>query len=286
MCFRGDAQDDIMTTYYSLDNTLTIISMEPQQNPSAPTPKAALTIPIAIVIAAIIIAGSIIYIKKPAAQPIKIGAANSAQQGSLKPVTSADHILGNPNAPIKIVEFSDPSCPFCKMFHPTMNQIMAQYGAKGQVAWVYRSFPLDKPDANGNILHKNAGHESQALECAASIGGNDKFWQYTNRLYDVTPSVTGTTPNGLDQAQLPVIAKYVGLDVTAFNTCLSSGKMAATVEAQYLDGVNAGVGGTPYSFVITPSGTEIPIQGAESYAQVKSILDTLISGTADTTTAN
>ncbi len=250
--------------------------MQPEQN----SPRAILNVPMAIVLAAVIIAVSIVWIKKPAVSPTIVATNNAGQQTTLKAVTSADHILGNPNAPIKIVEFSDPSCPYCKIFHPTMNQIIAQYGPTGQVAWVYRAFPLDKPDANGNVLHKNAGHESQALECAATLGGNDKFWAYTNRLYSVTPAVTGSTPDGLDQAQLPVIAKYVGLDVAKFNDCLSSGQEAAKVEAQYVDGLNAGVTGTPSSFIVTSSGTLIPIQGAESFAQLKSILDTLTSTTA------
>ncbi len=263
--------------------------MEPnqnyQENPSAPAPKAILNVPVAIVLAAILIAGSILWIKKPATAPAAPVATTTVPgQGTLKPVSAADHILGNPNAPIKIVEFSDPSCPYCKVFYPTMTQIMNTYGASGQVAWVYRSFPLNQPDANGNILHPNAGHESQALECAATLGGNDKFWAYANRLYSVTPSVTPQTPTGLDQTQLPIIAAYVGLNVPNFNACLSSGKEAATIEAQYLDGVNAGVSGTPSSFIITPSGTQIPIQGAETFTQINSIIQTLVSGTAAATT--
>jgi protein-disulfide isomerase len=270
--------------------------MEPNQNSSpTPAPKAFLTVPVAILIAAVIIAISIVWLKKPTGSSTTAGAPQAVQQQQtvLKPVTAADHILGNPNAPIKIVEFSDPSCPYCKLFFPTLTQIMSQYGASGQVAWVYRAFPLDKPGTapddgtNGGILHKNAGHESQALECAASLGGNDKFWAYADRLYSITPSVTPDTPNGLDQSQLPVIAQYVGLDVSQFNDCLSSGKMAPVVEAQYQDGLAAGVNGTPYSFIITPSGSEIPVLGAESYTQLKSVIDALVSAnTATSTTAN
>ena len=258
--------------------------MEPSNNP-----KAILTVPMAIVIAAVVIAVAIVWLKAPAPANTAAdqAAANSAAaqttQANIKPITAADHILGNPNAPIKIVEYSDPSCPYCKTFFPTMQQIINQYGPSGQVAWVYRSFPLDKPGTapdngtNGGILHKNAGHESQALECAATLGGNDKFWLFAARLYSVTPSVTPETPNGLDQSQLPVIAKFVGLNVDDFNSCLASGKEATTVEAQYMDGLNAGVGGTPYSFMITPSGTEIPIPGAQPYASVNAMISTVIS---------
>ena len=189
-------------------------------------PQSVLNIPTAILIAGAIIAGSVIWSKGPSPQVTKNqqnSPADSFEQ-QLRPITSADHILGNPNAKIKIVEYSDPSCPFCKVFHNTMKKVMADYGTSGNVAWVYRSYPLDKPDPNGRILHPNAGRESQAFECAADLGGNDAFWKYTNRLYEITPSVTGDTPKGLDQAQLPEIAKFAGLNVEDFNNCLSTGK--------------------------------------------------------------
>ncbi len=168
----------------------------------------------AIIIAGAIIAVAIIWAQRPPTQPITQVPTEKAPAIVLPPVTNADHILGNPTAPIKIVEYSDASCPFCKMFHPTMEKIMEEYGTDGKVAWVYRHFPLDKPGSrsDGGILHPNAGHEAQAMECAASLGGNDAFWKFTNRLYAVTPAVTPQTPEGLDQKQLPEIAKFAGLD--------------------------------------------------------------------------
>jgi protein-disulfide isomerase len=210
-----------------------------------------LNIPIAIIIAGAIIAGSIIYTKGPGAPANTLKAnALSSFENQFKPVTEKDHILGNPNAKIKIVEYSDPSCPFCKVFHNTMNKIMNEFGTTGNVAWVYRHYPLDKEDASGNILHPNAGHESQALECAAELGGNDKFWKYTNRLYEITPSVTGATPNGLDQNELPKIAQFTGLDINDFNNCLATGKYKDKIENDFLDGVNIGVQGTPTSIIV------------------------------------
>jgi len=107
----------------------------------------------------------------------------------------ADNALAN--APVKIVEFSDTECPFCKRFHTTMQQVVKD--SNGQVAWVYRHFPLDQ-------LHSKARKEAEATECAAELGGNEKFWAYLNRLMEVTPA-----NDGLDLAELPVIAAYVGL---------------------------------------------------------------------------
>lgn len=237
-----------------------------------------ITLPGAIIIAAAIITGAIIWVNKPAVVPKnEASAVNAIAEINLKPVTSADHILGNPNAQIKIVEYSDTACPFCKMFNTTMEQIMTEYGPSGKVAWVYRPWPLDKPDPNGYVLHKNSGHEAQALECAASLGGNDKFWVFEKRLYEITPSVTGTTPEGLDQKQLPEIAKFAGIDTVAFNDCLSSGRFKEKVEASYVEGLNAGVAGTPYSIIITPSGSKIPLNGAQQYSTVKSAIDALLS---------
>src|SRR3989338_6483026 len=99
-------------------------------------PHSVLNIPTAIIIAGAIVAGSIIYTMKPA--PSNQAAALAGITANVKAVSAQDHILGNPNAKIKIVEYSDPSCPFCKIFHNTMTKIMGEYGAGGNVAWVYR----------------------------------------------------------------------------------------------------------------------------------------------------
>ncbi len=237
-----------------------------------------LNIPTAIIIAGAFIASSVIYTMKPSGGNTQVAAIGSTQT-EIKAVTSKDHIFGNPNAKIKIIEYSDPSCPFCKVFHNTMRKIMNEYGKSGDVAWVYRHFPIDKPGTrpDGGTLHPNAGHESQALECAAGLGGNDKFWAYTNRLYEVTPSVTGNTPEGLDQKELPKIAELVGLDVDEFKTCLDSGRYKDKVEASYLEGLNAGIQGTPFSFMIVPSGKNVPIEGAQPYEVVKSAIDAILA---------
>lgn len=241
-------------------------------------PQNVLNIPTAIVIAGAIIAGSIIYTMKPSG-PTPSSNPATASQIEVKPVTSADHILGNPNAKIKIVEYSDPSCPFCKIFHNTMKRVMDEYGKTGSVAWVYRHFPIDKvgtrPD--GGILHPNAGTESQAFECADSLGGNDKFWAYTNRLYEITPSVTSATPDGLDLKELPKIAQFVGLNITDFNNCLAGGKFKVKVEASYVAGLNAGIQGTPMSFILTPNGKPITIEGAQPYETIKGVIEAILA---------
>ena len=233
--------------------------------------------PAAIVITGAMIAIAIIWTQKPATINTISDSARLLPKISMNPISKADHILGNPDAPIKIVEYSDTACPYCKTFTPTMEKIMDTYGVDGKVAWVYRHFPLDAPDENGNILHKNSNHEAQALECANYLGGNEKFWAYLKRIYDVTPSVTSSSPDGLDQKQLPEIAKFVGLDPVAFNDCVASGRFKDTVKAEQTDGINAGVTGTPYSIIVTPSGNNIPVTGAQPFSVFKTAIDALLA---------
>ena len=217
-------------------------------------PSAFLTLPGAIIIAGAIIAIAIIWVKKPVTTNNVAAVSNATINNSanidLVPVTNADHILGNPDASIKIVEYSDPSCPYCKVFNATMVEIIDQYGPGGKVAWIYRSFPLDTPDENGNILHPNANRESQALECAALLGGNDKFWAYEKNLYETTPGVSSQSPKGLDPKNLSVLAKNIGLETTSFNNCLDNGQMSKVVSDQVQSGAKAGVTGTPTSFFV------------------------------------
>ncbi len=210
-----------------------------------------LNIPTAIIIAGAIIAISVIYTKGPSTS-VKVDSNDSVASinSAFKAVSNDDHILGSPSAKIKIVEYSDPSCPFCKSFHNTMKKVISDYGKSGNVAWVYRHYPLDKADASGNILHPNAGKEAQATECAASLGGNEKFWSFTNRLYEITPSVTGNSPKGLDQKELPKIASYAGINVDDFNNCLATSKFKDKVEKDFMDGVNIGIQGTPTSVIV------------------------------------
>lgn len=87
---------------------------------------------------------------------------------SVTPVTAADHIKGDVNAPIKIVEYSDFDCPYCIRFGGTMKAVTKKYSGT-EVAWVYRHFPIEQ-------LHPNAKAISVASECVAKLEGNDAFW--------------------------------------------------------------------------------------------------------------
>lgn len=222
-------------------------------------------LPVSILVAGILISGSVIYSKGQKSLSANLGdvAVNKGQNEkvfeNIKPVSAEDHILGNVAASVKIVEFSDMECPFCKKFHETMNQVMKEYA--GKIALVYRHFPLDE-------LHPKARKEAVATECANKLGGNDKFWAYLDRLMEITPS-----NNGLDPAELPKIAQYVELDSVKFNACLESGEFDKYIADNVADAINSGGRGTPYSIAIAQNGKKFLISGAQSYEFVKSIID-------------
>ena len=228
-----------------------------------------ISLPLSIILAGVLIAGGIYLngritrVNPTLTQQQQLKSQNLADV--VRPIDATDHILGSPKARILVVEYSDTECPFCKNFHATMNTIMQNYGKDGNVAWIYRHYPIEQ-------LHSKSFREAVATECAANLGGNSKFWEYVNKLYEVTPS-----NNNLDPAQLTIIAKQVGLSSTAFDTCLNSQEFDPRVKADIQNAGEIGINGTPYSIIIdTKTKQYFPIEGAYPYAQVKSAIDLIL----------
>lgn len=231
--------------------------------------KKDLGMPIAIVISGILISASIY-----ATGGIKIvngttdGEANLpeaiAPEITVTPVDKNDHVIGKIDADVVIVSYTDLECPFCKRFHTTMGQIMDNYRAGGKVAWVYRQMPLD-------MLHSKSRTEAEATECAAILGGNVKFWEYTNKIFQYTKS-----NDSLDLSLLPQIAGEVGLDATAFSNCMKGEKGKNAVKDDESGAAAAGAQGTPYSVVLTKDGKKVPIDGAMPYESIKATIDSLL----------
>jgi protein-disulfide isomerase len=141
------------------------------------------------------------------------------------------NILGAPDAPVTMVEFTDYQCPYCQRFHvQTFAELKKQFIDTGKVRFVSRDFPLD--------FHPNAMKAAEAARCA---GDQKQFW----RMRDVL----GSNPSKLSLADLGGYAKDMGLDMAAFKACLDSNKHKAAIEADTKFGASIGISGTP-SFVI------------------------------------
>ncbi|MDA1038199.1 MAG: thioredoxin domain-containing protein [bacterium] len=182
--------------------------------------------------------------------------------GDPPPITEEDHIRGDKNAPLTLIEYSDYECPFCKRFHPTMTQMMDEFGDSGKIKWVYRHFPLSFHDPLATA-------EATAAECANELAGNDAFWSMSDMIFERSTS----NGRGLQVSQLSDFAEELGLNRSAFDTCLNSGKYDEHIRQDIAGGSAAGVTGTPGSFFVDADGNAQLISGAVPYGQIKALIE-------------
>ncbi len=238
-----------------------------------PTKRDSIAIPIAIVVAAGLIAGAI-YLSstKEVAAPTDAGMTPTSETPEIRQVDESDHVRGNPNAQIMFVEYSDFDCPFCKNFHETMTRIMDEYGSSGKVAWTYRHFPIAQ-------LHPNSPKIAEASECVAELGGHAAFWRFADIVFREKP-----TNDSTEMSRLPEYAESAGVSRSDFETCLASGKYTEKINASIKEAVAAGAIGTPHTLVLIGDQSGV-VNGAQPYEVVKQIVDNLIeqmeSGTQD-----
>jgi protein-disulfide isomerase len=247
-----------------------------------------LSVPMAIIFGAFIIAIAIIVVKMPQRGTVENNDPNKLDNTTVKsmvnhvletknenpvvPVSITDHIIGSTNPKVTLIEYSDFECPFCKNFDLTMQKVIKNYG--NNVAWVYRHFPLDcvdNPKSECTVLHSKARHEAVASECAFEQGGNDAFWKYTTKIFSITPS-----NNRLDPAQLIDVAQDLKLDLVKFNACLSTDKYADVVSNNTKAGMKSNVTGTPSTIIIDRLGNTYTISGAYPYEVVSGVIDAVI----------
>jgi protein-disulfide isomerase len=161
------------------------------------------------------------------------------------PPNANDNSMGDPNALIKIEEFSDFQCPFCERFYQETQPLLRQYYIDtGKIQFVYRSF--------GNFVSQNVGGaktESQDAAAAAYCAGEqNKFWEMHALLF---ANVLGENAGSFTDRRLEAIAEKVeGLDMDQFRSCYSSGKYEDRVQQDSKDGQAAGITGTP-GFIVT-----------------------------------
>jgi len=216
--------------------------------------KSSHTIPIAIIIGGIIVAIAV-YISMP-----KQAATVAGTPSLVRGVDASDHIFGNPTAKVVVIEYADFDCEYCKSFNDVMHQVIANEGAKGQVAWVFRQFPLSE-------IHPNALAHARATECAAQVGGNDLFWEFASALYEQQP---------VNPLQYGTVAKAVGIpDGNAFASCYASA--STTVEARILkdrqNALDMGARGTPYSLIVVAGKEPVVLNGYYGYDQMKQLIN-------------
>jgi protein-disulfide isomerase len=181
-----------------------------------------------------------------------------------------DPILGDKNAPVTLIEFSDYECPFCKRhFDSTHPELVKKYIDTGKVKLVFRDFPL-------SFHEPMASKEAIAASCARDQGGDKKYYEFHDEIFKRTTS-NGT---GLDDAKIKSIATDLKLNMGTFTTCLSNTSKADEVKKDIADGTAAGASGTP-TFLIGKSTSDGKIDGdlvvgAQPFAAFQAVIDPLL----------
>ena len=214
---------------------------------------------IAIIIAGVIIAGSIVFVGKfpspqGAAGTSPTAGAEANSQANVPAPSAEDHIVGSLSAPIVLIEYSDFQCPFCQRIHPTLQRIVDE--SQGQVAWVYRHFPLES-------IHPEARPSALASECVAAQLGNDAFWKFAEALF--------ADQQNMGAAQYAQIAAQLGANAAQFQSCLANETFASRVDAHANDAQTSGGTGTPYT-VVYGNGKQVALNGALPYAQIQAVI--------------
>ncbi len=174
----------------------------------------------------------------------------TGQPAKVKVSADDDDFLGDVNAPVTIIEFSDYECPFCARFYSdALQQIKEKYVETGKVKFVYRDFPLN--------FHANAQKAAEAAECAGDQG---KYFEMHDMLFE--SGVTGGV------GSFKQYASNMGLNTNEFNECLDSGKYYDEVQKDMRDGSAAGVRGTPATFV-----NGILVSGAQPFSVFEQIIE-------------
>ena len=174
-----------------------------------------------------------------------------------------DHVRGDRNAPIVMIEYADLECPYCRQVHPTMQQLMKDY--PGKVMWVYRYYPLD--------FHQHAQAAAETAECVYTIGGNDKFWAFVDTVF----ANSEKTP--LDATSLNAWAIQSGVSQSALTACLQAGKSTQTVKDEQKAADDVGVRGTPAIYLVNQQTKDWEfVDGAQPITNFKDYIDGLLSG--------
>lgn len=225
-----------------------------------------LTTPVAIILAAVLISVSHIAY---ALIVSKSGNTEKLEVFKGRPIDKTDLAIGKTNSDVVVVEYSDTECPFCAQLHPSMKKLQDEYGSK--VSFVYRYFPLTQ-------IHQDAYDEARAVYCVGKIAGAQKRMDYIDEMFTYKISKQNMVlPKGGRES----LAKNIGIDGKAFDTCMQGSDAGDAVNAGTQDGIAAGVEGTPATFVLVKDGDTYEVvslvSGARPYEYFKAVIEEALS---------
>lgn len=166
--------------------------------------------------------------------------------------------LGNKDAKVKVVEFADFQCPFCKQWETSVwPSLKRDYIDTGKIAFYWRDYPF---------LGQESNYSASAARCANDQG---KFWDFHDYLYN---NQAQENSGAFSKDNLKKFAATMGLNTDQFNSCLDADKDAKAYQQDLSEGQKAGVNGTPTVFV-----NGVPVVGAQPYDTFKQAIDAALS---------
>lgn len=219
------------------------------------------------VLVALLILGAFMFFGKSSSNVVNNPSQNlPSTSGSVEVSEDDDAVLGNKNAPVVIIEFSDYQCPFCRKFWTeTFSLLKKNYIDTGKVKLVFRDFPLES-------IHPMAVPSAIAAECVREKGGDEAYFKFHDKMFEEQNIIDSGSAAGpvtktaaYSNSDLKAWAKDLGYNI---DSCLDSEKYANEVSSDLNDGASVGVQGTPAFFVNGKL-----LSGAQPYSAFKAAID-------------
>ena len=212
---------------------------------------------VGVIVVAIVTGISVSYLS-PSSETVNLDMGRT--HGTIS-TAMASPILGDPSAPITIVEFGDYQCERCyEWFHETKPSIVQDYIDTGKANLVFVDLAF---------LGRDSIPASMATYCAED---QEMYWEYHDLLYNFQEHVDNGWANS---ERLKAFAFSLGLDKDLFESCLDSEKYSKRVQYNIQQARENGVRGTPGFFIVGPNGQQ-QIGGAQPFSVFKQILDPMI----------
>lgn len=186
-----------------------------------------------------------------------------APEGTRVPdFSAADYYKGDVNADVTLLEYGDLQCPFCARYHETLNQVLTDY--QGRVNVVFRHYPLS--------FHNNANTLANAAECIGEVRGATGFWKFLDYAFAANDDIAD-----YDMTDMEDMATNLGVDKTAFRSCMDESRYQSVIDSQMRGGTDGGVMGTPHTILVNHrTGRRVMVSGAVPYETLKAELDAIL----------
>lgn len=218
--------------------------------------KSAYLVPTAIILAGLVLSVAIYVIRAPQGSGISAG-----DIAYLAPVTAEDHARGGEDALVTVIMYTDLDCAYCKQAYEAMEQILADHEETGDLRFVLRHFP---------ILDTNpySGLHAEAAECAAALGGADRFWGFITRIHAEAPGTKRFNPQGYGS-----VASSLGISPDEFLSCIEGTRFDSRVDRDFTNALAIGAAAAPYT-VLTANGMQpVTIEGFVPYQSLSELID-------------